>query len=206
MGGRPLNRAFPALLAFLPLALSGCPARRPTTPTPENAVPLNSVIAQVESALVQYQDNIGNGPPALPPLSSAEFDFKVTTGRVTTTGINLLIFKIGGSYEYDVVHELTFTYAVPKPKVSITALGPEPPKQLKETLASTIQSAAAAVKTSRTAAGLPFKNLTMIIQYGVKWEGSITASGPISFVTASLGGTKNRNAVQSLKLVFDTGS
>jgi hypothetical protein len=178
---------------------AGQPAAVPTA-APPDAAPLDLVIAQVKAALDQYQKNLGSGPDALPPLASAEFDFKTTTATTGGVTVNLFIFKIGGSHEHDVVNDVTYSYSVPPPPK--LPAGRKKPPTLTEALASTIQNAAAAVKTSGTVGNLKFSKLTVNIQYGVKWDGNIGASVPISFVTVGLSGDKNKNTVQSVKLVF----
>src|ERR1700721_3414763 len=110
------------LLGALPAAADTCPA--PGTTGRKDAVPLCTVVSQVTSALARYQSSLGSGANALPPLSKAEFDFK--TAAVTTTGakISLFVFTIGGSHERDVTNDVTFTYALPKPKLDALATQP----------------------------------------------------------------------------------
>lgn len=177
----------------------------PAAPPPPDAVPLELVIAQVKEALQEYQTNLGGGADALPPLSSAEFDFKTTTATTIGLSISLFIFKIGGSHEKDVVNDVTFTYSVPKPPPDKKGLGvakKKPSVELKDQLAQTIRTAAAAVKTAGTVGKLPFSKLSVNIQYGVKWDGSAGASVPIQLVTIGISGEKSKNTVQSVKLVF----
>lgn len=191
------------LLVFL-ISTSALSALGQTAPaTADDQKPLAEVIKQVTAALQQYQDNRGSGAAEqLPPLTSAEFDFKTTTATTSGFTISLFIFKFGTSHEKDVVNDVTFTYAPPPPKGATGLQGSHPPPQLKDELAQTIQQAAKAVKDSSTAAGLPFSKLTVNVQYGVKWD--INASGQVtySFVTVGLNGDKNKNTVQSVKLVF----
>lgn len=165
--------------------------------------PLSEVIDQVTKALKEYQDNRGSGATnELPPLSSAEFDFKTTTATTGGFTINVFIFKFGTSHEKDVVNDVTYTYALPSSTKSTSLQGSHPAPQLKDQLAQTIQEAAKAIKASSTAAGLPFSKLTVNVQYGVKWD--VNAAGQIqySFITVGLSGDKNKNTVQSVKLVF----
>jgi hypothetical protein len=197
------------LLATCLLASHGFGQSQTPTPAsvvpfdPANHAPLDQVIAEVKKALKLYQDSIGRGPDSLPPLASAEFDFKVTTATVVGASISLFIFKIGGSHETDVVNDVTFTYSVPPPKKPSGALqATQKPKPLAEELASTIQSAAAAVKASPQLGSLNFSKLAVNIQYGVKWDGNIGANVPIQFVTIGISGDKNKNTVQSVKLTF----
>src|SRR5208337_4733104 len=98
-----------------------------TSLSPKDAAPLDLIISQVKAALDLYQQNVGNSPDALPPLTSAEFDFKTTTAKVEGFTINLLIFKIGGSHEKDVVNDVTFTYAVPSPTAALRSSRKKPP-------------------------------------------------------------------------------
>jgi hypothetical protein len=172
-----------------------------TTPSPD-VMPLERVIKEVTAALQEYQDNRGAGATfELPPLSTAEFDFKTTVAKTGGVTFSFLIFKFGTSHEKDVVNEVTYTYSLPEPKKSGLQDTKAPPT-LKDELAQAIQAAALAVKTSSTAAGLPFGKLTLNLQYGVKWDVNGGASPVISIVTVGLSGDVNKNTVQSVKLVF----
>jgi len=164
---------------------------------------LNLVIQQVVAALDKYQTSTGAGADALPPLMSAEFDFK-TTAAVTVGGtVNLLIFKFGVSHEKDTVHDVTFTYQVPQVPAGAALSSKKPSTSLTEELASTIQSAAMSVKNAPSSIGkAKFQQLAVTVQFGVKWDGSGGISAPISFVTAGINADKNKNTVQSVKLIF----
>lgn len=180
-------------------------AQSPAAPvaSPADTAPLSLVIAQVKAALDEYQKNLGSGADALPPLSSAEFEFKTTTATIEGLTINLFIFKLGGSHESDVINDVTYAYSVPKPpKPPVGLLSKRKPPLLQDALAQTIQSAATAIKTSGTVGKLTFSKLTVNLQYGVKWDGNIAANVPIQLVTIGLSGEKNKNTVQSVKLVF----
>jgi hypothetical protein len=169
---------------------------------PADQLPLEDVIKQVTAALQEYQDHRGAGATLeLPPLSTAEFDFKTTVAKTGGFTFSFLIFKFGTSHERDVVNDVTYTYSLPEPKKS-SLQGVKPPPTLKDELAQAIQAAALAVKTSSTAAGLPFSKLTINLQYGVKWDVSGGASPVISLVTVGLNADVNKNTVQSVKIVF----
>lgn len=191
-------RFFATVLCFV-VAFAAVPA---VASQPQDVAPLELVIAQVKAALDEYQRNLGGGADALPPLSSAEFDFKTTTGKTAGFTINLLIFKFGTSHENDEVNDVTYTYTVPKPSTPPGLSALKKPPELKDELAKTIQSAAKAVKTSGTLGKLNFSKLTVNLQYGVTWD--INASGNFQFtlVTAGVSGDKKKNTVQSVKLVF----
>ena len=198
-----MRRPHAAVLAwFLPLI--GC-AKNPTqggvTPSAVDGIALGRVIAQVEAALKQYQDQDSVAVlKVLPPLKTAQFDFTAAAAQVSGGTFSFLIFKIGTSHERDVVNEVTFTYAPPPP--SRGAHITETPPNLTDALVSMIKGAAKALSVAETAAGLPFSNLAITLQYGVKWEGKASADVPISFVTVGLDAAKKKNTVQSVKLVF----
>jgi hypothetical protein len=181
--------------------LTSATLAKDASPSPD-VVPLEKVIKEVTAALQEYQDNRGAGASfELPPLSTAEFDFKTTVAKTVGGTFSFLIFKFGTSHEKDVVNEVTYTYSLPDPKKS-GLQDTKPPPSLKDELAQAIQAAALAVKTSSTAAGLPFGKLTLNLQYGVKWDVTAGASPVISIVTVGLSGDINKNTVQSVKLVF----
>jgi len=171
---------------------------------PPNTVDLNTVIRQVKAAIDKYQKNRGSGSDALPPLSLAEFDFKTTTGTKGGLSINLFIFKIGASRESDVVNDVTYTYTLPKPKPpsGIGILEHRKPVPLTDALAQSIQNAAATLKNAESLGPLNFSKLTLTIQYGVTWDGNGGVNIPIQLVTLGLNVDKNKNSVQSVKLVF----
>jgi hypothetical protein len=177
-------------------------AQSTQTADPKETVELKAVISQVKAALDDYQASLG-GADALPPLSTAEFDFKTTVATTVGGSINLFIFKIGVSRERDTVNDVTYTYSVPKPSRTERT---KPPKELKDELVETIKSAAAAIKNSGTLGKLPFSKLTVNLSYGVKWDGSAGINAPISLVTVGLTGDKNKNYVQSVKLTFGATS
>jgi hypothetical protein len=170
---------------------------------PPDKIPLAAVIAQVTDAVQEYQNNRGAGATQeLPPLSSAEFDFKTTTAKTIGFSISLFIFKFGTSHEKDVVNDVTYTYSLPEPKKGPSLQGSKPPPSLKDQLAQTIQSAAKAVKDSSTAAGLPFSKLTVNLSYGVKIDVNAEGKPVISIVTLDLSGAASKNTVQSVKVTF----
>jgi hypothetical protein len=192
-------------LLFAMLLLGTVPAIADTCPAPgaagqKDAVPLCAVVNQVTSALARYQSSLRRGANALPPLSKAEFDFK--TAAVTTTGakISLFVFTIGGSHERDVTNDVTFTYALAKPKPS--ALAPHTTATLEDQLYATIRGAAEQVQMAKKIGDVPFSGLEITVQFCVKWDGNAGVNAPISLVTVGLNGDKSRNTTQSVKLTF----
>jgi hypothetical protein len=201
-----MSRTYLAVGSAL-LVSTGCVTQHTAPTTDADHVPLPKVIEQVNLALKEYQSNRGTGETyELPPLSSAEFDFKTTTATVLGGTVTVLILKFGVSHENDLTNDVTFTYSLPKPQKGTTLESEEPPPSLKDQLAQAIQSAAKSIKGASTAAGLPFSKLTVNIQYGVKWDGNAGVTAPVSLVTLGLTGDVNRNTIQSVKLVFGSGT
>ena len=166
---------------------------------PADGALLSAVITQVQAALDQYQRTRGSGSDALPALTSAELDFKVTTTTSVGGTINLIIFKIGASREDAVVSDVTMTYSLPTPPKGDEKAAPS---VLTQQLVGAIRGAAAAAKKAPNLGGTKFSKLAVNLQFGVKWDGNAGANVPISIVTVGINGDKNRNAIQSVKLVF----
>jgi hypothetical protein len=155
----------------------------------------------VKDAVDKYQESLGGGASALPPLQSAEFDFKVVTEKTLKGSISFFIFSFGASTSDKTVNDVAYTYELPQP--GLKALSEEPPV-LPETLARTIQEAARAVKESGTLGDLRFKKLVVEIQFGVKWSVDAQGNFTYQFVTLNLGAGRNKDTVQSVKLTFKT--
>ena len=189
---------------FLSLVSIVAVAKQSDKPSSDSSdlAPLKVAIDQVRAALDEYQKNRGTGSAELPPLSAAEFDFKVTTTVSSGVTFSILIFKFGNTTERSDVSDVTFTYALPPPEPKIGAESVQPPPLLKDELAKTIQGAASALKESFTFGNLPLKQVTVNIQYGVKRDVSGSGTPTISLVTVGLSGDKNKNSIQSVKLTF----
>lgn len=166
-------------------------------PKLENLVDLNTVIKAVQEAVDDYQ-RVHGDDKALPPLASAEFDFKTTVDKVAGIGINFWIIKLGVTKTNEVVNQITFTYEPPK---IIKVLGSGKPPELKDSLSKALAAAGAAVKNSDTDK-LKFKKLAVTLQFGVKWDGNGGVAIPISLVTIGPNVDVNKNAVHSVKVVF----
>jgi hypothetical protein len=188
-------------LALLPIGAQAADTAA-VAASPKDQAPLGAVMREVENALDLYQNNRGTGAATLPPLASAEFDFKATTSISEGVTVNFFIFKFGGSHQTDVTNDVVYTYALPKPQTPRSGLSAnKKPPLLKNQLAQTIQGAAEAVKTAASFQNLPFSKLAVTIQYGVTWDGNFGISVP-TFVTIGLNADAKKNSIQSVKLVF----
>lgn len=198
-----MRRLAPLLLSAFAMLFTGCASCPEIKPTPDRAAPLDLVVKQVEAALHEYQQNLGEGDYALPALASAVFDFKATSVETDGGSISFLIFKFGTSRECTITNDVIFTYSLPEPKPHKgPGVANRKAPELKDILAKTIQGAAAAVKKAHEVGSLPFSKLTVKIEYGVKWEGDATAGAQLSFVTVGVSGAKSSNTVQSVSLTF----
>jgi hypothetical protein len=196
--------AFLLLLLSTPLFAQQTPSLAPGENSPTDPGAFTEVIAQVTNALQEYQAHRGTGDYALPPLSSAEFDFKTTTTTKDGFTFQILVFKFGSDHEKDVTNDVTFTYSLPTPRTTRTrGLGSskEPPT-LESTLANTIQSAAKSIVKAPTIDGVPFSKLTISLQFGVDWKQDPSGQFTYSIVTVGLTDEKDKNTIQSVKLVF----
>ena len=165
-------------------------------------VPLDSVVAQVQRALARYQATLGSGPDALPPLKSADFEFKTAVEKSTGFSVNLLIFTIGAAKQTDVVNEVSFTYNVPRASQRDIEKYRKA-MNVEDQLFETIRGAARAVQTGGGAVGhLPLGQLSITLQYGVRWDTSAGAHARIQIVTVGLKADRGDNSVQTIRLVF----
>ncbi|MGA9719505.1 MAG: hypothetical protein WBQ79_14585 [Acidobacteriaceae bacterium] len=194
-----MHKVLFAMLLLLPMTAAADTCPGPGTTGQKDAVPLCAVVQQVTSALQRYQSSLGSGPDSLPPLSRAEFDFKTTAVTTVAAKISLFVFTIGGSHEKDVTNDVTFIYAVPKPKPGLT---PHATPTLEDQLYATIRGATEQVQMAHAIGKVPFSSLEVTVQFCVKWDANGGVNAPISLITIGLNGDKSRNTAQSVKLIF----
>ena len=164
--------------------------------------PLDSIIVQVDSALADYQRAVASSS-SLPPLKSADFDFKTTVVRTAGFSISLWIITIGSTQTFTAVNDVEFTYEVPKPPSPSGKLLAHPtPPTVREQLVNTILGAAKAVASAQTVDNVPFKQLTVSLQYGVKREVNGEGKPTFSIVTLDAKAAKSKDSIQTLKLTF----
>ena len=117
---------------------------------------LAPVIAATESALNDYQTDAisSTGSKAeIPPLATADFDFKTVVDIKGGGSINLLIFTLGATHEKQTTNDLDFQYAPHvAPKAEIFGLdGGKAPKTLYQSIIDTLKAAAAQIKEAQDA-------------------------------------------------------
>lgn len=174
---------------------------------PADAVDLAAIVQLVDHALKCYQalskDLDPLQPKGLPKISSATMDFKTTTGKTVGFSFSILVFKIGASREKDVTDDVSFTYGVPKVTLPPTkGLAKPGPADLYAELVKEVAAAASAAQAQSTALGLPLSKVQILVSYGIKFDGNVGASVPISLVTVGGNGDYNKNNTQSITLIF----
>ena len=170
---------------------------------PAGTADLHSVIVSVEAAMKCYQDSIGSGPDALPPLQKAEFDFKTTTGKIGGVSVSFFVFQLKASKEKDTTNEITFSYGLKTPAEGGLALKRKVPSTpLPDALVADLQAAAAAVKDAAKLGKLDFNQLKVVLQFGIQFDGSVGVNVPVQLVTIGGSGEYKKNEVQSVTLTF----
>jgi hypothetical protein len=198
-----------AIFSLGPSALRGfADKKQPDT------IPLNEAIAVTEAALNDYQTQAESDqatPPkgriALPPLDTADFDFKTVVDNQVGAGINLFIFSISASRQKERVNDLDFQYKPHQKERKVQMFGKELDKSFYEELIKVLtQSANALGDASMTDVDtnkpyLDLCQLTVTVSFGVKWEEKFGISLPY-LVTATGNFQRDDNRVQQVKLTF----
>jgi hypothetical protein len=174
---------------------------------PAGTADLASVVQLVEQALKCYQalskDLDPLQPKGLPKISSAVMDFKTTTGKTAGFSFSIFVFKVGASREKDVTDDVSFTYSVPNVTLPPTKGVTKPtPVDLFSELVKEVAAAASAAQAQSTALGLPLTKVQIQISYGIKFDGNVGISVPISLVTIGGNGDYNKNNTQTIALTF----
>jgi hypothetical protein len=174
-------------------------------PKKTDLVPLSDVVRAVELVIDAYNQRQDVISGTLPPLKTADFDFKTVVDIKGGPSVNFWIFKAGYSHEKQSTNDVTFEY-VPQGFKPHGHLAIEPPPNLKDELTRAIEGAATQIKgekdsdTSPLALKLNQLAITLAFQISNDYQGGLNI--PIHMVT--LGGTLDYNHadVQSVKLTF----
>jgi len=165
-------------------------------------VPLDDVVAEVESSLRDYQKDVTSSDNVLPPLKTAELNFKTVVQKQGTSGSSILIFTLKGSKQHQQTNDLQILYGVPKPTGS-ASYNPVP---LHKELLDAIRTASRAIESSMPSSSLGGLNLTttsISIKYAVTTSFSAEGKPVIQFVILNLAESYNKNEVQSIELIFE---
>jgi len=185
-------------------------------------VPLSDVIAATESALDDYQ-TYAKSPAGikdgLPPLASADFDFKTVVDTKGGLSINLFIFTIGASHEKQQTNDLDFTY-MPHVEAPAKTLNEffsfdggkrKEPKTLYQDIIDTLKESAVEIKKAQDLASKPtlpgttkldLCQLALTLSFGVTTDVQGGIKAPIQMVTLTASLDRSKNNVQQVKLTF----
>jgi hypothetical protein len=183
--------------------LGGCQTMGP----PSRPMPLKEAIQKATKALDAYQKDpqvLGSDLPKLPPLASADFEFKVGTTYVGGVDVTFVVFTLGATTQTDVTSDITFTY---EPKTPAQGLLVERDEfDLENELTKAIKSAAKAWRDSPAFQDTTLTRLAIEIDYGITNDGKLSVSFPVGAVTLGPSVEASRAAVQSVRLTFATQS
>jgi hypothetical protein len=201
-------------LALLLLGFAAIPAQSQTRKFKEKSQtwPLSEAITVTEAALDEYQayalsdEGLKSG---IPPLATADFDFKTVVDNKGGISINLFIFTLGATHDKQQTNELDFQYMPHvQPKLEFFDLdGTKAPTTLYQELVDTLKEAAKEIKKSsdQPATGktqLDLCQLSLALSFGVTTDVQGGIKAPIQLVTISATLDHSRNNVQQVKLVF----
>jgi hypothetical protein len=217
-------RAHAFAVIFLGLASHSLHAQGSSRAFNEKAptVPLSDVIAATESALDDYQ-TYAKSPAGikdgLPPLATADFDFKTVVDTKGGISINLFIFTIGASHEKQQTNDLDFTYMphVEPPSKTLNEFFSfdggkrKEPKTLYQDIIDTLKESAAEIKKAQDVANKPsvpgttkldLCQLSLTLSFGVTTDVQGGIKAPIQMVTLTASLDRSKNNVQQVKLTF----
>ena len=176
---------------------------------PANTVPLAGIVEAVELVVDAYNSRpeTQQPNPTLPPLKTADFDFKTAVDIKGGVSVNFLIFKIGVTHDKQTTNDVTFQYIPqPLPNTPHGHLAVPPPLDLKDALSKAIESAANQIKgekaDDKSPLPLQLKSLAVTLAFAVTNDYNGGLNIPIQMVTLGGTGDVNVNNTQSVKLTF----
>ena len=177
----------------------------------KDTVPLEQVIAVTEMALNDYQAQAEASQGTankLPPLATADFDFKTVVDTKGGGGINLFVFTLGATKEKQATTDLDFQYAPhPAEKLGLQSFGKDT-KTLYQAIIDTLtESSKEIAKANETNAApgqpsLDLCQLSITLSFGVTTDVQGGVKVPFQLVTISGTLDRSKNNVQQVKLIF----
>jgi hypothetical protein len=205
-------RATSLALVVLLLGCHSALAQKTKFKEKDKTVPLSEVIVATESALNDYQtyaespEGIKDG---IPPLATADFDFKTVVDLKGGPSINLFIFTLGATWDKQTTNDLDFQYAPHvEPKTEFFDLdGGKAPKTLYQSIIDTLTASAKEIKKAQDVqASEPKKldlcQLTLALSFGVTTDVQGGVKIPFQIITISATLDRSKNNVQQVKLAF----
>jgi hypothetical protein len=210
----PRNQALAASLAliFLLLGSQAAFAQKTKFKEKDQTVALSEVIAATESALNDYQ-TYAESPQGIkdgiPPLATADFDFKTAVDMKGGPGIKLLLFTLGATWDKQTTNDIDFQYSPHvEPKSEVFAFnGTEAPKTLYQSIIDTLTASAKEIQKAQDAQTsepnrLDLCQLTLALSFGVTTDVQGSANIPFQIITVSASLDRSKQNVQQVKLAF----
>jgi hypothetical protein len=176
-------------------------------PKPADTVVLSGIVEAVELVVDAYNTRPETqGPnPTLPPLKTADFDFKTVVDIKGGVSVNFLIFKFGHTYEQAETNDVSFQY-VPKPIKPGGHFAIAQVQDLKDGLTKAIEGAVNQIKgeesSDKSPLKLQLKQLAVTLAFAVTGDYSGGLTIPIHMVTLGGTGDYSKSSTQTVKLTF----
>ena len=182
------------------------PAKKPAKTT--DTVPLAGIVQAVELVVDAYNTKPETkGPnPLLPPLATADFDFKTAVDLKTGITVNFLIFKFGHTHENQKTNDVSFQYKPEPIKPGGGKFSIIPTEDLKDELTKAIEGAANQVKSEKendkSPMPLQLKTLAVTLAFAVTGDYSGGLTIPIHMVTLGPSADFSTANTETVKLTF----
>jgi hypothetical protein len=178
----------------------------------QSLVSLPAAIAATEAALTDSQayaespDGIKDG---IPPLATADFDFKTVVDLKGGPSVNLFIFTLGATWDKQSTNDLAFQYAphiAPESETFTFGSGPAP-KSLYQSIVETLKASAKEIKKAQdtdpaTPNKLDLCSLSLALSFGFTTDVQGGIKAPFQIVTVSASLDRSSQNVQQVKLTF----
>jgi hypothetical protein len=179
----------------------------------DQTVALSAVIAATESALNDYEayaESPKGTKDGIPPLSTADFDFKTVVDLKPGLNVNLFVFTLGASGDKQTTNDLDFQYfphIEPRSDTTFAFNGIEAPKSLYQSIVDTLTTSAREIKKAQDVQNsepnkLDLCQLTLALSFGVTTDIQGGVKVPFQIVTVSASLDRSKQNVQQVKLAF----
>jgi hypothetical protein len=199
-------------LVLLGLGTEAVLAQKTKFKEKDQTVKLSDVIAATESALNDYQ-SYAESPQGIkdgiPPLATADFDFKTVVDLKGGPSVKLFIFTLGATWDKQTTNDLDFQYSphVESKSETFAFNGTEAPKTLYQSIIDTLTASAKEIQKAQDAQAtepnkLDLCQLTLALSFGVTTDIQGSAEVPFQIVTVSASLDRSKQNVQQVKLAF----
>jgi hypothetical protein len=151
-------------------------------------VPLSQVVAATKFALNDYQTyalSYEGAKGKIPPLATADFDFKTVVDNKGGVSINLFVFTLGATHDKQQTSDLDFQYLPQvQPPADVFAYdGGNAPQTLYQQIIDTLKESAKEIQKASERPqtdSLNFRQLTLALSFGVTTDIQGRCKNPLS--------------------------